>query len=79
MPPERESLGATLARLLGAVFLLAVSAAHADDGYVAQWGPAVGTPLPMLDALDQNGQPRNFENLAGEHGLLLFFSRSTDW
>jgi len=35
--------------------------------------------LPMLDALDQDGQRRRFTDLTGEHGLLLFFSRSTDW
>ena len=51
----------------------------AQDAYVEQWGPALGTSLPMLDALDQDGQRRRFTDLTGEHGLLLFFSRSTDW
>ena len=51
----------------------------AQEIYVGQWGPALGTPLPMLDAPDQQGQRRQFADLAGERGLLLFFSRSTDW
>lgn len=55
------------------------SATQAQDGYAAQWGPAVGTPLPMLDAPDQEGMRRRFADLSGEHGLLLFFNRSTDW
>ena len=55
------------------------SALQAQDGYVEHWGPAVGTSLPMLDALDQEGQRRRFPDLTGEQGLLLFFSRSTDW
>ncbi len=54
-------------------------ALQAQDAYAQQWGPDVGTPLPMLDALDQEGQRRQFADLAGEHGLLLFFNRSTDW
>lgn len=55
------------------------SGLQAQDAYVQQWGPALGTPLPMLDALDQKGQRRQFADLTGEHGLLLFFNRSTDW
>lgn len=55
------------------------SALQAQDDYVQQWGPAVGTTLPMLDALDQEGKRRQFADLTGDHGLLLFFNRSTDW
>jgi len=65
---------------LAFAFVLSAGPGRADDvGYSEQWGPSVGTRLPMLDALDQDGQRRDFENLSGEHGLLLFFSRSTDW
>lgn len=55
------------------------SALQAQDAYLEQWGPALGSPLPMLDAPDQLGQRRQFADLTGEHGLLLFFNRSTDW
>ena len=67
-------LGGLLCVLLMTVWSSALQADYADE-----WGPPVGTALPMLDALDQDGNQRTFENLAGEEGLLLFFSRSTDW
>jgi hypothetical protein len=71
--------GGWIAVLCLAAAAAAYSAAYAATDYETQWGPAVGTVLPMLDALDQDGQRRRFDDLAGEHGLLLFFSRSTDW
>ena len=43
------------------------------------WGPAVGSMLPTLEATDHAGVSRNLENLAGEQGLLLFLNRSADW
>lgn len=49
------------------------------DEYSAQWGLAVGTKLPVLEALDQDGATRTFGDLAGEHGLLMFINRSADW
>ena len=53
-------------------------AALAED-YAAQWGPAIGSRLPVLEAYDQAGNLRTLENLAGEQGLLLLLSRSADW
>ena len=67
--------------LCAAALLLSVgqsSLAEADD-YAAAWGPAVGAQLPLLDAPDHSGKPRNLDNLAGKQGLLLFLSRSADW
>jgi hypothetical protein len=55
-----------------------VSAAIADD-YSAQWGPQIGSQLPVLEAYDQTGTLRNLDNLSGEQGLLLVLSRSADW
>lgn len=76
MLTNRRTWLAPLALVLGC---WAGPSAQAQDVYVEQWGPAVGTSLPMLDAVDQEGQRRRFADLTGEHGLLLFFSRSTDW
>ena len=56
----------------------AASAVFAND-YASEWGPKVGTPLPVIDAQDQVGEGRNLDNLAGENGLLLFMNRSADW
>ena len=47
--------------------------------YRDDWGPDVGSVLPMLAANDHTGASRTLENLAGERGLLLFLNRSADW
>ena len=47
--------------------------------YRDDWGPDVGSMLPMLAANDHTGAPRTLENLAGERGLLLLLNRSADW
>ncbi|NKC01612.1 MAG: hypothetical protein GKR90_24355 [Pseudomonadales bacterium] len=60
------------------ILLLTGSFAHGND-YVDEWGPAVGTPMPLLAATDQTGQARTFDDLAGENGLLIFVNRSADW
>ena len=52
-------------------------AAEAD--YNSEWGPAIGSTLPLLEAIDQAGQVRKLDDLAGEQGLLLFLNRSADW
>lgn len=49
--------------------------AQAADGT----GPAKGARIPDFQAVDQHGQPRTFEDLTGENGLLLLFFRSADW
>ena len=66
-------------RLSMALMALVVGHAVSADDYAASWGPAVGAQLPVLQALDQSGTPRNLDNLAGEQGLLMFLSRSADW
>lgn len=57
---------------------LAAMVARADE-YGDAWGPAVGAPLPVLEAPDQTGRIRTLDDLAGEQGLLLFLNRSADW
>ena len=47
--------------------------------YAQEWGPAVGTPLPLLQAQDQNSQEQTLASLTGKQGLLLFLNRSADW
>ena len=42
-------------------------------------GPEVGEKVPTFEAIDQSGDARNFDSLAGERGLLLLFFRSADW
>lgn len=57
----------------------AVAPANAADDYARDWGPQLGTPMPLLEAQDQAGASRTLDNLQGEQGLLLFLSRSADW
>ena len=71
-PPRWSLIGLT-------VCLLAWTQLSRANDYANAWGPAVGATLPVLQAPDQSGAPRNLENLAGEQGLLLFLSRSADW
>ena len=62
------------------VSLAGLSATFAMAGeYSDEWGPEVGSKLPVLEAHDQAGVLRNLENLSGEGGLLLFLNRSADW
>jgi len=42
-------------------------------------GLPVGAAAPELEATDQNGQVRRFEDLRGPNGLALLFFRSADW
>lgn len=81
----RSSLsnGFRLRRLLVSLGLLIAtvcgnSAAIAED-YSDQWGPEIGSQLPVLEAYDQTGVLRNLDNLSGDHGLLLIMNRSADW
>ncbi len=66
-------------RVVGVLWLLGAAAAHAEPRYVDLWGPAVGSAIPLLEANDQDGNPRTLANLTGEKGLLLIFNRSVDW
>lgn len=43
-------------------------------------GPKVGDTLPhSIDAPDQTGNQRTFNDLTGENGLILLFNRSVEW
>ncbi|MCZ6619924.1 MAG: hypothetical protein O7E57_17535 [Gammaproteobacteria bacterium] len=66
-------------RCLIVTLLLAVWTPLGWSDYRDDWGPAVGSVLPRLEANDHTGTPRNLENLAGERGLLLLLNRSADW
>ena len=59
--------------------LLALFAPLGNAEYADDWGPAIGSQLPVLEALDQDGSARTLASLAGEQGLLLFLNRSADW
>ena len=74
--------GARLAARLSSRLLVPLLAFFAPLGnaeYADEWGPAVGAQLPVLEALDQDGNPQTLASLAGEQGLLLFLNRSADW
>ena len=64
---------------LVAVLIGLVAPAALADEYADQWGPRVGTAMPLLAANDHTGAPRELSNLAGDKGLLLFLNRSADW
>ncbi|PCH63895.1 MAG: hypothetical protein COC19_00520 [SAR86 cluster bacterium] len=63
-----------------AILLLSgfLSSALAQD---YDWAPdfPVGANIPAIEALDQHGQLRNFDDLVGDKGLILFLNRSFDW
>jgi hypothetical protein len=42
-------------------------------------GPAVGEAIPRLEARDQAGRLRTFDDLKGPNGLVIVFVRSADW
>ena len=42
-------------------------------------GPEEGEEAPSFEAIDHEGNARDFESLTGEDGLLLLFFRSADW
>ncbi len=42
-------------------------------------GPAVGSPIPAVEALDQSGRKQTFDTLRGPNGAVLLFYRSADW
>ncbi len=66
-------------RSLLALVLLAVLQVSLAQDYV--WAPdfPVGSALPEVVALDQNGELRRFDDLKGENGMLFMLSRSFDW
>ncbi len=69
--------------LIGAICLLAFAwTASADEANEAiEWAQdfPVGTSIPAISAQDQNGNIQTFDDLKGEKGLVLVFSRSFEW
>lgn len=70
-----DKVRAEVAGIAALVLATTLGAAEYQD----DWGPPVGTEMPGIAAADQHGELRGFENLKGEHGLLLFMVRSADW
>jgi len=64
--------------LTAAAGLIPTAGVWADD-YADDWGPALGSALPVLEAPDQTGAVRTLKDLTGDQGLLLFLVRSADW
>lgn len=64
--------------LLLLAFLTAAPLSLAQD-FV--WAPElpVGSELPAIEAVDQDGNLQTFEDLVGDNGLLFMLSRSFDW
>ena len=44
-----------------------------------QTGLAIGTRIPDFQAIDQNGDSRDFDSIKGPNGAMLLFYRSADW
>ncbi len=66
--------------LMGMLWVLSMPAlAVSAEDYAQQWGPPLGTSVPLLQAEDQTGTLRTLDNLTGSQGLLLFLVRSADW
>ncbi len=72
--------------LSAAPLLLALSLAGTSGGAAAQdrdfaWAPSlpVGAAIPRIEAPDQNGAVRRFDDLKGAGGMLFMLSRSFDW
>ena len=78
MKVRRRTLSSLKRALLPLLWVACVADSYAAD-YAAEWGPPLGSGIPLLQASDQDGNPRELSNLSGERGLLLFFSRSADW
>ncbi len=67
------------ARCVALALMLLGAAGVAADDYQDDWGPAVGSAMPAIDAPDHTGAPRALADLTGAKGLLLFVNRSADW
>lgn len=50
-----------------------------DSEYTDQWSLPLGSHGATIDAKDPDGKLKNFTDLTGENGLLIFFVRSSDW
>ena len=81
---SKKTISAGLRQLLSAIAITALLSALLSPLSVAQefvWAAdfPVGSTLPDISSLDQNGSSRNFENLKGEKGLVFLLSRSFNW
>ena len=81
---KKKTTSAGLRQLLSAIAITALLSALLSPLSVAQefvWAAdfPVGSTLPDISSLDQNGSSRNFENLKGEKGLVFLLSRSFNW
>ena len=65
--------------LLLPVFWAGFAAPSLGADYAMGWGPPIGAVVPVLEAVDQDGNLRDLSNLSGERGFLLFLNRSADW
>ncbi len=59
------------------VLWLAISAQA--QPFAQKTGPAIGAPIPAIQADDQNGKTQKLESLRGPKGTILLFIRSADW
>jgi hypothetical protein len=76
--PTRQLQSAVLAVWLAiATVGVAQQAAPAID--TSTLGPQVGATVPPLSGVDQFGKTQSLATLSGPKGLMLVFSRSTDW
>ncbi len=62
-----------------AVSAFGVASVQADEKPVEPVPLSVGTRIPAFSVPDQYGKLRNFENLTGPKGLVLFFHKSAEW
>ena len=46
---------------------------------VDRFGLQIGDTVPAFSLVDQRGQIRDLPSLIGPNGMILVFSRSTDW
>ncbi|MCB1672418.1 MAG: hypothetical protein R3F41_18605 [Gammaproteobacteria bacterium] len=71
----------SLRKLAGLVSLCSLFVMPLTQAQDFVWAPdfPVGTVIADIEAPDQNGEIKTFQDLVGENGLLLMFSRSFDW
>lgn len=68
-----------------ALFCLAVAALAQNSGRPPRipenltTGPEIGERIPHIEAVDQHGQRREFDDIAGPQGAMILFYRSADW
>ena len=42
-------------------------------------GPEIGERIPLIEAVDQHGVRRDFDDIVGPAGAMILFYRSADW